>query len=173
MVRTDRRAVPGGVLGAALGPLPAGLGSAGWHPVPLCPPQSLDALAVDRPPFGPKERADPPVAVAGMGRGEDVHPIDELDLVLGGHPLVALGRAVLADEQAGPTFRDWMATQEVGDGIPAPGRAHHFPRWRSLSMEMSRACSATIRLSRAFSCSKAFSRYAGPRPPQAANRLAR
>jgi len=41
-----------------------------------------------------------------MGRGEDVHPIDELQLVLGGHPLVSLGRAVLADEPAGPALRD-------------------------------------------------------------------
>jgi hypothetical protein len=88
--------------------------------------------------------------------GELVHPFDELLLEFGGNRLVALGRAVLVADETGPALRYAVASDEIGDRILPARRAHHFSRSRSFSIEMSSACSATIFLRRAFSCSRAF-----------------
>jgi hypothetical protein len=71
-----------------------------------------------------------------------------------------MGRPVRPDEPARPSFADLELLHQVGDGVPAPRRGQNFPLVRSLSIEMSSACSAMIRFSLAFSCSSALSRCA-------------
>jgi hypothetical protein len=89
-----------------------------------------------------------------------VHPADQAQLEIRRRWRIALGRSVLADELARPPLRHRMPSQEVPDGVPAARRAYKFPFCRSLSIEMSKAWSATIRFKRAFSDSSAFSRCA-------------
>jgi hypothetical protein len=67
---------------------------------------------------------------------------------------------MLLDQLAGPTLRHLPPPHQKADGVTTARRAHQFPRCRSLSSEMSSACSATIFFSRLFSCSSAFSRCA-------------
>ena len=57
---------------------------------------------------------------------------------------VALRGAVLVDQGARPPLRDAVTATKIGNGVSASRRAHHFPFCRSLSIEMSRAWSATI-----------------------------
>ncbi len=52
-------------------------------------PEPLDPFAIHPPALGPQQR----------------HPLDQPQLVLGRHPLVALRRAMLADDPARPTLR--------------------------------------------------------------------
>ena len=79
-----------------------------------------------------------------MAIGQGVHPPDQGELEVGRHRVIALGRAVLGYNSTCSTLRDAVASLQVADGLPASGRAHHFPRSRSFSIEMSRAWSATI-----------------------------
>src|SRR5947209_14557279 len=89
-----------------------------------------------------------------------VHALDQPQLEVRRNRLVPLRRPVLPQESASPTLRHAVTTAEVADGLSAARRAQNFPRATSLSMEMSSACSATIRFRREFSCSSAFSRWA-------------
>ena len=63
----------------------------------------------------------------------------------------ALGGAGLIDHRTGSTFRYPELLSEGDYGPPAAVRGQKFPRFSSLSMSMSRAWSATIRLRRTFS----------------------
>src|SRR3546814_14208473 len=67
---------------------------------------------------------------------------------------------MLTSDFAGATLGDLELTDQVRGGSPAPSRAHQFPFCRSFNIEMSKACSATIRFRRAFSASSAFNRCA-------------
>lgn len=73
---------------------------------------------------------------------------------------VAVARSVLSRDFAGMAFADLELLHQMGDGVPAVSRAQTFPRLRSFNIEMSRARSATIRFSLAFSCSNVLSRIA-------------
>jgi hypothetical protein len=105
----------------------AGFRPARRHPVALQAPEPLDPLAVDGEALATQERPDPPVAVAGVGGCELVHPCDEVPLVLRFKASVALGRAVLADKVAGPTLRDPPALLEEADGVTTARRLTSFP----------------------------------------------
>lgn len=159
MIGRTRRRVPDRAERRAAGFLAVFL--ALWrHPVALKAPQPLDPLAVHDPPLLAQERPDPPVPIAWMAFGELVDPSDEPQLELAGLNLISLRGAVLTDQLARPALRDREAVQQMRHRRPSPGRAHHFERCRSFSIEISSACSATIFFSRPFSCSRAFSRCA-------------
>ncbi len=57
-----------------------------------------------------------------------------------------------------PALRHMETPHQVLDRFPTSRRAHHFDFCRSFSIEISRVSSATIRFSRPFSRSSAFSR---------------
>ena len=61
---------------------------------------------------------------------------------------ILLHRTVLADHPAGTPLRDPEPFDEHNHRSPPTVGAHQFPRLISLSMSMSRACSATSFLSR-------------------------
>ena len=67
---------------------------------------------------------------------------------------------MLPDQPAGTALADLMLPHQHRDRVSPTGRAQKFPFATSLSIEMSSACSATIRFSRAFSCSSVLSRIA-------------
>jgi hypothetical protein len=88
------------------------------------------------------------------------HRRDQPRLEVRRHGGVPLSRTDLTNQPAGPALGDLEPALKMDHGCPAPDRAHQFPRCRSFNMLMSKACSATISFSRAFSNSNAFNRCA-------------
>lgn len=95
-----------------------------------------------------------------MPFGMSMHGLDQPGLEVPRHPLVTLSRTVLPDQLARPALGDPMTADQAAHRVTSTGRAHQSPRCKSFNIEISRACSATIRFSLAFSCSSAFSRCA-------------
>ncbi len=73
--------------------------------------------------------------------------------------LISLCRARLRERTARPPFRYTELPLHLLYGPPLARRAYQFPSATSLSMALSKARSATSRLSRPFSFSRAFSRF--------------
>jgi hypothetical protein len=139
----------------------------------------MDPLEVDRPALLNEQTPDHPVAPPRVLFGEPGHPGDQLGFEVWRRCRVAVGQTVLPYDLAGPTFADLELLHRMRDGVPAASRAQTFPRLRSFNIEMSIACSATIRFSRAFSCSSVLSRIASSsfidpyNPPPPVERLLR
>lgn len=136
------------------------LGLTRWDFQLLQTPEPMHTLDVHVPPVGDQQRMHPPVAVTRVRVGQLLHLLDQAMLEITGHRDVTLRRAVLPEHLAGPTLGDLVTPDQEGHRVPPPGRAHQFPLCRSLNIEMSKACSATMRSSREFSASNAFSRCA-------------
>jgi hypothetical protein len=64
----------------------------------------------------------------------------------------------LFHDPAGPALAHLEDAAQMRHGFTAALRAYHFPRLISLSISISRVCSATSFLSRAFSFSSSLSR---------------
>ncbi|MDP9264831.1 MAG: hypothetical protein M3O91_01745, partial [Chloroflexota bacterium] len=94
-------------------------------------PEALDALAVNGPALLAQERPDGAVPPARMRRGAGVHRAHQLGLFERHERAVSLGRAVLAEESAGPALGDPVPAHQILRGGPPSRRAHHFPRCRS------------------------------------------
>jgi hypothetical protein len=71
---------------------------------------------------------------------------------------VTLGGAWLADGLTGPALRHLELAFQVSDRFTFARRAYHFPTVISLSIALSKACSATNFLSLPFSFSSSLSR---------------
>src|SRR5207248_1995019 len=140
--------------------LPARLRTPRWNSMSLQAPQPLHPLPVHLPALSFEQRRDHPVAPARVLDRQLVHPLDQPQLEVGRHRLIPLRRPVLLQQSASPTLRHAVTAAEIGDGLSAARRAQSLPRVTSLSIEMSSACSATIRLRREFSCSSTLSRWA-------------
>ena len=56
--------------------------------------------------------------------GQLVHPLDQAQLILRGQPLVALRRAMLPHNPAGPTLRHPFEPNQEAHGIATARRAH-------------------------------------------------
>ena len=76
------------------------------------------------------------------------------------HRHVPVGRSVLPDQTTSVTLADRELLAKVSDRITSTSRAQKFSFCKSFNIEMSNACSATIRFNRAFSCSSVFNRIA-------------
>src|SRR5262245_26303673 len=138
------------------------------HFQPLLPPQPVDPLAVDAPALPPQQRPDPPVAVARVLAYQLQHPRHQPPFLLGGFlRWLPLCRALLPQHAAGATLGDAEALLEEAHRLPALRGGHHFFWATSWSSCLSKARSATRRLSRAFSASSSLSRLASSclRPP--------
>ena len=140
--------------------LPARFRPLRGHLQPLRSPEPLHSLAVDLPALLDHGGVHHAVAPASMVGGDLGHPRDHLQLEVSRLRDIPLGRPMLSEKPAGPALADAELRDQVHRGVPAPRRGQNFPLVRSLSIEMSNACSAMIRFSRAFSCSSALSRCA-------------
>src|SRR3954468_22019540 len=107
----------------------------------------------------PQEDADAAVTVSRVLRGELAHPRPDWRVLLRQPRLVAQRRAGHLDQRARPPARQ-AALPRVLDLLPSTARAHHFFAAISFITSISRSRSATMRLSRPFSASRAFSRFA-------------
>lgn len=103
---------------------------------------------------------DHPGAPLRVLLGQRDHPIDHLELEVLGHRDVAIQRTVLPDQPEGPSVAHVMTLHQARDRVPPPGRAQNLPLLKSLSIEMYGACSTTMCLSVAFSCSGCLTRMA-------------
>ena len=75
-----------------------------WDFQPLSPPDALNPLGVHRPACTAQEGVDPPIPVAAVDLGQLDDVSGQRRLIIAGAGLLALSRAVLAQDLAGPTF---------------------------------------------------------------------
>ena len=123
---------PHGVLSAAFGVLARGLLFRLFQP--FQPPQPPDSLVVDAPPLISQPPADRLVALLGMVVCQLVQASDQAPLEDSWVWLVAIGRAMLADQTARPPPRHPVSPLQVSDGLASTRRAHQFPRCKSFSI---------------------------------------
>ena len=133
-------------------------------------PKTVDALIVHAPmtpdqqpmnAFGPKAWTLP---------GQSTHFTKQPWFIIRPLQLVSLGTARLVEYTARSTLRHFLWPQtatHLGDRSPSTFGVYEFPFAASFKISMSRACSATIFFSRAFSFCKALSSFAifGCMPP--------
>ena len=128
------------------------------HPKAFIPAQPLDPLVVDAESLTPQEGGHPSIAIAGTGPGQLPQSGSEDLFFVGWHRgTPALGGSRLSDGPTRTTLGDRQAIHEHRNRLAAACRAHQFPFATSFKATMSRAWSATMCLSRAFSFSSSFS----------------
>src|SRR5690606_9033446 len=152
----DRRVLAGADPAALPGPL--------RDLEPCFPPETVDPLLVHGPAFVSEYGPRPAVPVAGVllrDLEEAGHARAVLRRAL---RRIAVGRPGLPDDAASSPLADLERPAQVCDGLAAASGAQNFPRSTSLSMSLSRACSARSFLSRAFSCSNSRRRFASGLP---------
>src|SRR5690606_19362923 len=94
---------------------------------PLPPPDSFDTLGVHPPALGPQHRRDPAVAVAPIP-GSKPDDISRQRILIGSAMrLLALGRAVLAENLAGKPLRDGELRHDTIDATATASGAQKFP----------------------------------------------
>src|SRR5215212_4145826 len=144
-------------------------------PVPgdalACPPphrqtflaiEPFDAFVVDDHPLSSQQHVQPSVAEPRSRRRQLAQPAPQGFLLTVGTASVPQRRAPDADQPAGPPLRHSIAFSYPLHRCPPPRGPQAFFRRRSFRIWLSRACSATSRLSRPFSSSRAFNRVASP-----------
>src|SRR5690606_32566390 len=123
-------------------------------------PQAPGAFAVDHQALGPAQRVRFAPAPPRMFAGDLPQPVGQHPISRPGAHRPTLHRPGLPGNPAGPPFRHPEPLPQHRHGPAAAVRAQKFPREISLSMSISRACSATIFFNRAFSRSSSFNRLA-------------
>src|SRR5215211_4871462 len=129
--------------------------------------QPLHPLVVDRVALPLQQHVQTTIAEPPPFPGQLAQALPQGRVVCAGMRLIARGRAPHPYQTTSPPLGDAALYLELLHGAPPTHRAHQpFPS-SSLSIWLSRACSATSRLSRAFSSSSALSRVASTlfRPP--------
>ena len=97
------------------------------HFQPLSPPDAIDPLLVHMPALVPQECRDPAIAIPAELFGQADDRTRQGVLVIAADEVLALGRAVLADHAAGPTFGDAENFHHMTDRIAFAGGAQNFP----------------------------------------------
>jgi len=114
----------------------------------------MDSLVVDLPAIGHQFSMDPGTTEAGPSLGDPAHLFEQNPFIGMLPGTVALSTPWLAQHPAGPTFGHSLWPQTATHffhGSSSTLGAYQFPWEASLRISMSRACSATIFFSRAFS----------------------
>ena len=126
----------------------------------LLTPQALDLLVVDAPAFVTQGVIGPSPAPAGVLRRELAQERAQLLVDLVDNDGESLGGAALANHGAGPTLRNPEPCLKLNDRLTTTVRGQNFPSAMCLSMSMSSAWFATMRLSWVFSFSSSLSFFA-------------
>jgi hypothetical protein len=101
---------------------------------------------------------DAPISISREAFREPLHGLDQPGFEVTWYRLVSVRRPMLPQHTAGATLGNPMLLHQESDRGPPLGQAHQLPRFTSFNIEMSKACSATIRFKREFSRSRAFKR---------------
>jgi hypothetical protein len=127
---------------------------------PLMTPDPLDPITSDPPAGLDQQRCDPAIAVSSvLGRERD-NRSRQRTLISPDDRGVSLCSAGLANDPAGLAFRETILLPNALYSLPAPLGAYKFPEATSLRTCFSSDKSATRRLSRTFSRSRPFIRFA-------------
>gem|GEM_PF-1938952 len=121
-------------------------------------PDPVQALGVDLPAVTAQQLGDGAIARPRFPCRDRSDRLGQRSVLQRFRAAVTVGGARLAHHPAGPALAHIEGCPQVVDSFSAANRAHHFPRLISLSMSMSRACSATSFLSREFSFSSSLRR---------------
>lgn len=124
------------------------------------PPQRVHAIFAYIPSLEPQEIRYRAVAIPPVRLRQRDDPLAQLLLPRVQPWPVPIGGPELADRPTRATLRHGEHRHDMPHGFAAAGRAQQVPEATSLRIERSTAWSATIRLRRRFSCSKAFRRLA-------------
>src|SRR5690606_573340 len=120
-------------------------------------PQTVDPFGVDLPALTPQQGGDRTVAVGGMLLSGGLQGRHQLRVILAPQT-IPRRRACHAHQLTGTTLRVPPRRHQLLRRPPPGVRAYHFFRSSSLSASLSMSCSASMRLSRAFSASSARTR---------------
>ena len=127
---------------------------------PLTTPDPLDTITADLPAGLGKQRCDPTIAVSSVLGCQRDNRSRQSIFISSNDAGVSLCSAVLADNPAGLAFGETVLIPDAFYRLPAPLGAYKFPDATSLSTCFSSDRSATRRLSRTFSRSSSFIRFA-------------
>ncbi len=130
------------------------------HFQPLPPPDPLHPILAHWPACTPQQCRDPPVAVAPVLRRQGNDRSGEAIFVQHRIRLVSLCPSPLPQQPAAMPFRQPVLLPRTLYRTTPPLRAYKFPCATSRKTCFSRESSATNRLSREFSFSSSFSRFA-------------
>lgn len=117
-------------------------------------PQTMDAFAIHRPTFLGQFVVNTWTSVPGITRRNPPHLLQQRLVPARLFAVVSLGGTRLAEHSASSSFRYAIRPQTTTDcpyRTPPTFGVYQFPLAASLRISMSKACSATIFLSRAFS----------------------
>ena len=130
------------------------------HFQPLLAPDPLYSFGIHPPTLPTKQRCDPSIAIATIFARQLDDPSHQPILVRGDLRSMPLSRSRLAQHSASPTLGHPQPLAHVVDGLVPSSRAQNFPEATSWRIALSSACSATSFLSRVFSFSSSFKRFA-------------
>src|SRR5271165_4250422 len=122
------------------------------------PPKAVRSIRTHGVTAAREEDLDASIAIPGVLRRQLVHHSDRRRISLRQARLVTDGRSRHAQQRARSPYRS-TPLADVGDLLPAHGRAHHFFAATSFRISMSMTRSASTFLSRAFSASRWRSRF--------------
>jgi hypothetical protein len=135
---------------------PAPLG----HSEPFSAPEALHPTKAHAPPVPAKQSTNASVAEADVLGRVTPHGSHECRLNVGALiSAVPLCGAWLTNQHPGTTFGDVTGCLEMSGRSTSADRAQKFPSARCFSIRLSSACSATRRVSYAFSFSSSFRRF--------------
>ena len=123
-------------------------------------PKTVDPFLIHVPVTLDKQTMNPLGAEPWTPSGQSSHLTKQSRFIIRSARLVSLGIAWLIEYTARSTLRHFLWPQTAthfGDRSPSTLGAYQFPLAASFKISMSRACSATIFFSRAFSFSRALS----------------
>src|SRR5580693_1556924 len=129
------------------------------HGQPLLAVEALHSLFIDHLAFSPQQHMQATVAEPPPLLSQCFQPFPQCAIVRSQRAITHAG-AVAPDHPAGPPLAHLDGVTQISRGLPSCGGPHHFFPSRSFSAALSSMASASIRFSRPFSPSSAFSRLA-------------
>ena len=90
---------------------------------PLPPPDALHPLGIDPPTVGPQQRGNAPIAVAAISTGQPDDRRGQNRFIVPDQVRLALGRTRLADQAAGPPFRERQTLLQIHYALTSAFRA--------------------------------------------------
>lgn len=126
-------------------------------------PESFDPFVIHNPAVLSQHRSDASVSIPAILRGQPHHLPHQPGFIIGNMRNTSLCRTRLSQHAASPSFRDYIMSQRVTHVIHSPaafGWRQKFPEAASFRIALSNSASASSFLSRTFSRSSSFRRFA-------------